>query len=622
MNNQQIKGNILSILLLIIVTLVVYWQTQKFEFLGYDDTYYVSQNSYIQNGLNLKVVKWAFLESYSSNWHPITWLSHLLDIELYGLRAGEHHFTNVLIHILNSILLFLIVFKIRKKTIESLFVATLFALHPIHISSVAWISERKDILFTFFGFLSIYHYIDYTRKEDKKSYILTLLFFTLSLMSKTMLVTLPFLFLLFDFSILPRIKKGYKIFYEKLPFIIISILVSIIIIIAQKQGGSLRTISDTPIDIRLSNAFIIYIKYIGKLFYPKNLSIMYVHPKKVELYRAILSFIVLNAISLCVLIRRKKGIFFLGWFWFILTLIPVIGIVQIGDTQMADRYLYFPAIGIYLIVAYLLSNLFKSFTITIIISIIVPLSILSYKQLSHWKNYTTLLEHTIRVTPKNITARYLLYLHFISIGKYDKAEKEIKNIITLYDDNGIEHYKNLSLVYMKQNRAREAVSVEEKMMRKFSSNNAETENKLLNLYATSGDIKRAKNFFLNFYSNDKDKALNRLCKLSEILALKKKNEEAILLCKNIILIDKNFQNAYYQIAYLYQLNKRYDLAEKQLVKILNKWGGNLNLYLNLIETYLKLNKPLKALNYLDLAKKIEPKNKKVLYYSNLISKKH
>ena len=646
--NQQIKSILLSLLLLTILILSVYWQVQKFEFLNFDDLDYVVKNKNIQNGLNLKFFKWAFFNSHSSNWHPITWLSHLLDFNFYGLKAGEHHFTNVLIHLLNSIILFFIIFKIRKRSLESFFVALLFAIHPVHTESIVWIAERKDMLFTFFGFLSVYYYIDYSREEKGIKYLLTFFFFALSLMSKSMLVTLPFLFLLFDFSILPREKSNtIKIFCEKIPFILFAILVSVLIIKAQESGGVLRSFANSPLEIRASNALVSYMKYIGKIFYPLNLSPMYLHPKRVQFYPALFSLLTIFVISLFAIFFRKKAPFlFLGWFWFLLTLVPVIGIVQVGDMQMADRYLYFPAIGIYIIFVIFTLRYLKSFGKITIILIIASLLLFTFKQAGYWKNSITLYRRTIKVMPKHRTVREFLYLELMHSNKYKEAEEVIKTlIINNKEQYHTKYYKDLGLVYLKQGRVEEAILILKNILSQ-SKNDRDALGKLLFIYIEEGRIDEAKEFLTNFFEN-KDELINELYKVANVLISRKRYKKALLLFTDIIRLNDKYKNAYLGIALIYEKTGNNNMAIKYLLKtlsiedtynerkmlatffvkngnnrralkeflyILDKWGGNFDVYLNLGKLYSKLNSPHTAQKYFQLAQKIEPNNEELKLY--------
>ena len=334
----------------------------------------------------------------------------------------------------------------------------LFALHPIHTESIAWITERKDVLFAFFGFLSIYFYIDYTREEKIKTYLLSFLFFCFSLMSKAMLVTLPFLFLLFDFSILPRKIYNKKIFYEKIPFILFVIFVCLITINAEKYGGSLKGLDAFPLSLRISNIIVSYVKYIKNILYPNNLFFLIPYPKKIEILHTFLSFLFLFASSIYLFILRKKHpYFFCGWFWFLGSFVPAIGILQIGGVAMADRLAYFPAIGIYIIFVFLLSNLkrFKLIFELIVFVIFSMLFSLSFVQASYWKNSATLFKHTTDIMPNNYTATYLLYDGYIKIGEYEKAIATIKRAI--YMKKHKKHYKILIEIYKYQGKTKDAI---------------------------------------------------------------------------------------------------------------------------------------------------------------------
>ncbi len=363
-------------LLLAVVTLWVYWPARQFDFLGYDDPGYFTQNSHVQNGLTWNGVAWAFTSGDAANWHPLTWLSLMLDAELFGQQPAGLHLVNLLLHSANSILVFVLFRRLTAAHWTSGFVAALFALHPLHVESVAWISERKDLLCAFFVLLALLAYgrhvtgdkSQVTRKRNSpvlvlspvtshlsRFYFLSLFFFALALMSKPMAVTLPFLLLLLDFWPLERFSTAtlQRLLFEKIPFFALSVAISVVTFIVQKKGDAVETLATFPMGSRIENAFVSYARYFAKTIWPAALAAPYPHPGHWPVATVGLS--VLLFVGFCLAAfwgARKFPFLFTGWFWFAGMLVPVIGLVQVGMQAMADRYMYLPAIGLFVIFAW------------------------------------------------------------------------------------------------------------------------------------------------------------------------------------------------------------------------------------------------------------------------------
>ena len=434
------KNIIIISFFLIATTFLIYFQTRNFDFIVFDDGKYVTNNSNIQNGINCKSIKWAFSSFYASNYHPLTWLSHMLDYGLHKKEAGEHHITNVIIHTINSLLLFFLLFKMTGAVFKSGFVAFLFALHPLHIESVVWISERKDLLCCFFCFASIYFYADYVQNKEikkKTTYLNSLIFFLFALLSKPMSVTLPFVLMLFDFWPLKRKSDifEFKFIKDKIPFLMGSFIFSIITIFAQQDA---RVYID--FNIRVSNAIISYFTYLYKTFIPIKLSILYMHPMEFFLFKTcFFSLLLIFLTFLFFHYRKKKPYLIVSWFFYLGVLFPTIGIIQVGGQATADRYTYIPLIGIFILFVWLFDDIdykYKNFTQKLLPCLILPtLMFLSFKQISYWKNSSTLFNHTIKVTeninknaPTNILIRNNLALILIGEGKLDEAHKILSDV--------------------------------------------------------------------------------------------------------------------------------------------------------------------------------------------------
>ena len=359
-------------LTLALATLISYSQVLNHDFIDFDDDMYVTRNENVQKGLTWQNIKWAFTTNQAYNWHPLTWLSHMLDCQLFGLKPAGHHFTSVLFHIANTLLLFLVFKSMTGNLWRSAFVAALFALHPLHVESVAWIAERKDVLSTLFWLLTMAAYVRYVRKPGPKWYLLTILAFAMGLMAKPMLVTLPFILLLLDYWPLARFQFGqnikdtewkilYRLFVEKIPLFIITIITSVITFIVPKGSGAVPGLKELSLMPRLTNALISYVKYIEKMFWPSRLAVFY--PRAVDAiptWQILAALLLLLIISgLAVWLARSRKYLLVGWLWYLGILVPVIGLVQVGDQAMADRYTYVSLIGLFIIVVWGLNDLLE-----------------------------------------------------------------------------------------------------------------------------------------------------------------------------------------------------------------------------------------------------------------------
>jgi len=371
----NIQRHYLISLLLVLTTIVVYFQVGQFEFLDYDDNLYVTENHAVKAGLSQKGLRWAFKAIYVANWHPLTWASHMVDVQLYGLNPGAHHFTNVLFHILNAILLFHFFRKITGTLWRSAFVAALFALHPLHVESVAWIAGRKDVLSTFFWLVTMLSYTGYVKQPTIWRYLPVMTFFALGLMVKPMVVTLPFVLLLLDYWPFGRLtihqlgdnrgsgcqkKIFFRLVIEKIPLFILTIASCIVTFMVQSKGGAVESLIRFPLTDRMTNALVSYARYVLKMIWPSHLAVFYPHPGIWPLWQFAGAILFLALIFILVIkTYRKKPYLMVGWLWYIGTLVPVIGLVQVGKQAMADRYTYIPLIGLFVMIAWGAEELLK-----------------------------------------------------------------------------------------------------------------------------------------------------------------------------------------------------------------------------------------------------------------------
>jgi protein O-mannosyl-transferase len=427
-------------LALAVGTLVIYSPVRHYQFLNYDDNDYITQNSHVVTGFACPNFAWAFTRFHSSNWHPLTWLSHMLDVQLWGLNPGGHHTTNVIFHVTNAVLLFLILASMTGARWRSAFVAAVFAWHPLHVESVAWISERKDVLSTLFWLLSMAAYLRYVRHPQARTYLLVVLCLALGLMSKPMLVTLPFTLLLLDYWPLQRAqlssgegRKWFRLVAEKLPLIALAAASGAVTFLAQRYGGALVPLNHLPFSLRLSNALTSYCLYLAKALWPVDLAVFYPMPGSIPAWQWIGSVLVLVTVTSMVVATAKQYPYLAtGWFWFLGTLAPVIGIVQVGEQAMADRYMYVALIGLSMMIAWGLPRLLEGAIVparrvriallAASAAVLMACAGLTARQLTYWHDSLSLFQHALAVTNDNWFAHGNVA---ISLGKQGKIREAI-----------------------------------------------------------------------------------------------------------------------------------------------------------------------------------------------------
>jgi Flp pilus assembly protein TadD len=480
----------LTIIVYFVLTLsilLVFWQVRNFDFLNYDDNLYVYENPQVLNGLTFHGVVWAFTTGKTGYWHPLTWLSFMLDCQLFGANAGRIHLVSVFLHILNTLLLFAFLKKMTRSLWPSAFVAAAFALHPMHVQSVAWVAERKDMLSTLFLLLTLTVYVGYVRRRSLFRYLLTILLFALGLLAKPMLVTLPFILLLLDywplnrFEVSPEKTLGgksrkplppferrtvlYRILIEKIPLFILSAVSSVITFLAQQASGIVADINILPFYDRIANAFLSYAKYIGKMFWPQNLAVFYpLDTGSIRIWQVALCALLLLVITVFVIrFRQNQKYLLVGWFWFVGTLIPVIGLVQVGTQSLADRYTYIPYIGLFLMIACGIPELLSRWPyrkIVLGISMMIALmamGICAVIQVSYWHNSTMLFSHAIEVTQNNYVAHLNLGDALRRQGKLDEALNQFLVVLRL-QPNSADAHDYLGIALQKEGRFADALA--------------------------------------------------------------------------------------------------------------------------------------------------------------------
>jgi len=489
---------ILICLFLSITTLIAFWQLKDNDFVNYDDYKYIVDNPHVKEGFDASTVAWAFTNYHVGHWHPLTWLSFILDYKLYGLNPSGYHLTNLFLHVINTLLLFLLFTGMTQAVWQSAAVAALFAIHPLHVESVAWVVERKDVLSTLFFILAMISYAGYVKRQKVQLYIVTLLLFIFGLMCKPMLVTLPFVLLLLDYWPLRRFKLGSSdkvapsaeltsgkqsskkkktkkqtvevtvnysslphLVKEKIPFFILSALSSLITVLAARH-----TMSDfelMPLGTRISNAVVSYVIYMWKMVWPQNLAVLYPYTDVLPLWEVLLAGLLLLCITgVAVHYMKQAPYLIVGWLWFLGTLVPVIGLLQVGIQAYADRYTYIPLIGLFMILAWGIADISTNWRYRKIILIsacsLIFLSLLVQAriQVGYWQNSITLFEHAVRAVDNNYLAHNNLGVALSDAGMYENAVKHYSEAIRIKPDYENAHF-NLAHRLSSQGRTEEAI---------------------------------------------------------------------------------------------------------------------------------------------------------------------
>ena len=584
MENTKTDFRIFFIVSLCLIASIIipYSQVIHFDFVGYDDELYVTENLHVQKGISPENIKWAFTTFNSANWHPLTWLSHMLDCELYGMDPSGHHWTNIEFHIANTVLLFLVLFLMTKALWKSAFVAALFALHPLHVESVAWVAERKDVLSTFMFLLTIAVYYRYVKKPSYKIYLLIIVCFCLGLMAKPMLVTLPFVLFLLDLWPLNRFKfknnsdfrsdsaneDEFKIKHwiilEKIPLFILVLISCILTFFAQTSGSAVTPLDALPLKSRMANALVSYANYVYKGIWPHKLAVLYPHPGNAlpawQIFGSAL--LIITGCFFSVRAWKKYPYIAVGLFWYLGTLVPVIGLVQVGNQAMADRYTYIPLIGLFVVFAWGVSDLFhkwhyrKSFFGTCAAILIVAMTWATYLQLKCWKNPISLFEHTVKVTKDNFKAQMNLGTAIASVD-LDKAIFHYKEALKIKPDYTAALY-NLGNVLVEKNQIDEAVSYYLKALQ-IKPDYFDALNNLGIALAKIGDYDQAVTYFKRVLKIDPQKTDARI-NLANVLFLQLKPVEAISQYRKILQTDSENADVHYNLACVLSSQKKYDEA--------------------------------------------------------------
>ena len=586
MFTAKLTKNQLSALIclaLALVTTALYWPVIHHNFVNFDDDDYITNNSHVQAGLTWAGVIWAFQSGAAANWHPLTWLSHMLDCQLYGLNPGGHHSTNLLFHVANTLLLFLLLRQLTGALWRSAFVAALFAWHPLHVESVAWAAERKDVLSAFFWMLTLMAYVRYAQKRSRADvavqaldsrlstldYLLALFFFACGLMSKPMVVTLPFVLLLFDFWPLnrfssfqfqissseepstlnhqPSTESAFRLIYEKLPFFALTLAAGVVTYFVQTSGRVLWMPAERPFSSRVANALWAYERYISKTFWPADLSIFYPYPHHWPAGLVIGAALLLAIWSGLLIWRaRQNPCLFVGWFWFLGTLIPTIGLVQVGSQSMADRYMYIPSVGLFILVVWGFNNLlnwrphWRRITTFVGGVALAGCLVCTEIQLSYWQNSIKLFRHAIEVTTDNFVAYTCLGETLSDLGLKKEAMMLCAEAVKIAPNSPVAQY-NFGMALLQNNRLDEALAHLDAAARLAPHNSEVQYNFGLFLLLHNKPDEAASHFAATLV--ERPDFAEAHCRLAQALSQQHKSKEAIFHYREALRLKPEFPEA-------------------------------------------------------------------------------
>jgi tetratricopeptide (TPR) repeat protein len=540
------KSHILLIYMgLALATFIAFEQVRLNDFVNYDDDKYVTENPLVKAGITRESVIQAFSRRYAAAWNPLAMLSHMLDYELFGLNPSWHHLMSLLFHVASTLLLFAVLKRMTREIWLSVFVAAVFGLHPLRVESVAWVVERKDVLCGFFWMLTMAAYVRYAERPGVLRYLLVVLGLCAGLMAKPMVVTLPFVLLLLDYWPMARFSApqdeptrpvyqkttAYRLIGEKIPLIVLVAVLSIVTYIVHREGSALKGTEALSLDFRIANALVSYIKYIGKIFYPRHLAVLYPHPgENLPIWQPILCLLVVIFVSATVFyLGGKRRYLVVGWLWYLGTLVPVIGFIQTGNHAMADRFTYLPSIGIYIIVVWGVAELavrwrYRRLVLSMAAVVLLVMMVLCTRiQVRHWRNSLTLCGHALdvtennsvmhnnyaaalcedgrfeealvhfrealRISPEYFNARRNIGNLFLKEGRYDEAVANLTEALRLRKDEA-EVYRNLGLAYAQLGEYDAAIQHYSEAVR-ISPRDLAARNNLGKLFLAQGDFREA-----------------------------------------------------------------------------------------------------------------------------------
>lgn len=589
MVNKPNLASYVRLFLLVLIILAVYWRVLNFDFVGFDEDVYITQNDHVKRGLTFEGVTWAFTTTEACFWHPLVWLSYMLEHTLFGEKPFIYHLTNLLLHIANTLLLFAVLNRMTSSAWKSWFVAALFAVHPLHVESVAWVAQRKDVLCTLFLMLTLWAYVRYASSPRIGTYILVVVFFAMGLMAKPMLVTLPLVLLLIDYwpigrtvpsshSLINRVSvKG--LLAEKIPLLILSFGTGAGALIAQKGGRALASLEAIPLGIRLSNSLVACVGYLAKTVWPRRLAVFYPHPgDSVPEWQVVGAALLIVAITFLVLaIGKRKPFLPVGWFWYLITIAPVIGLVQVGSHAMADRYTYIPLIGIFMIIAWLapsmgeymgreekfsISRFSESMIFTIAAALVIAaLMVSTWVQVGYWQNGQTLFSHAIKVTSNNWLAHHNLGVALKEKGRIEEAVAHFRKALEIrpnYPDARL----NLATTLAEKGDLDSAGTEFARALR-GTADDADVYYNLGIAFCSRGRLEEAEAEFRKALAIKPDHVL-ALMNLGSVLGQKGDNQNAIKYLTRAIEIRPSYAEAHFNLAVAFFIAGEYERAWEEL----------------------------------------------------------
>jgi tetratricopeptide (TPR) repeat protein len=614
-------------LFLVAMVLIPYWQVLGFDFVNYDDNLYISDNARLKAGLTLDNVAWAFTTGDISNWHPLTWLSYLLDVQIFGEKnAPAIHMVNVLFHAVNSVLLFLLLRRMTRAPWPSALVAALFAVHPLHVESVAWIAERKDVLSTFFWLLTMMAYVGYAAAPGAIRYLLVVVPFALGLMAKPMLVTLPAVLLLMDYWPLRRLDgtgplvgrpatRWHWLVIEKFPLFALAAISSVVTFLVQQSGHSIAALDALPAWLRAANAIVAYARYVVMMVWPVGLAVFYPHPgHDLPAWQVVVAGAALVAVSGVVIRwRRQFPYLVVGWLWYLGTLAPVIGLVQVGAQALADRYTYVPLIGLFLMAAWGIRDLAARWRVpkmALAVGAAVVLTALTAGaglQVSFWRDSTTLFNHALRVTSFNYLAHKNLGVALANAHRYNEAIRQYEQAIKIKPDDP-DLYYNFGNALGELGKTDEAIQRYSKAL-EVKPNHTETLYNLGNAYAKQGKFAEAVAQYAKLLDLKPDH-LGGHINIGNALALVGRPEQAEVHYKEALRLEPGNQEALANLGNALGQQNKLDEAVEYYRKALQMNPNNLDTQCNLGHTLITQGKLTEAAAAFGEALRIDPGNVK------------
>jgi tetratricopeptide (TPR) repeat protein len=566
---------------LIVFTLAVYLQVRDFDFVAIDDSIYITENEHVLEGLNPDTVAWAFTNFETSNWHPLTWISLMLDVEMGG-SPGTFHVHNLALHIANTLLLFWLLAALTGCNWRSGIVAALFAVHPLHVESVTWIVERKDVLSALFWFVSMLAYVRYVKNPSSARYGFIVAAFVLGLMAKSMLVSLPLVLLLLDYWPLKRSEPPRKLIFEKLPLFVLSAASCAVTLAA--QWGVIGSSDRIPLELRLSNALVSYIIYLRKMVWPSDLGIQYPYDRDLSPLVLVVSVLLFIGMTLLAIkLARRAPYLIVGWLWYLVTLIPVIGIVQVGVQPMADRYTYVPLLGPFIIIVWAGWELLRSKQVrwaaaALTAVIIIALAWTAYGQVEHWRNSETLFSRALEVNVENAVAHNGLADVLAGQGRTEEAIEHYRQAVRVTPQSNYARRK-LAAIHARGGRMEEAIALYREAA-KVEPDDAELRIDLATLLAGSGEYDEAASLFEEALQQEQGQAIDHV-NYAVALSRQGRIEEAVAAFNEALEIDPELSTAHRGLAGLFAGTNQIDRAVYHLGRVVELNPGDATARLNL-----------------------------------------